>query len=233
NEFTELEDYLTKEYEDLKSLWLEFNEQYAKAKSEEEVLVQMLSDVKGTTVEESQNSLDYAENLVQSMYEDKGSSSPLKSSPISLSCDPVNQESSERVGNDVTDSFDSLTLSSPNISEMRESIYTALELSNRDVLQDSVTTESSLGFNTNLDNALRKLQRLDEEDYDIDQDEEMTDIISLDRESEKTRILTTYESDNDHEIDEDDEIEYDGWNEDKTRLALRDMLDMMRDQNNH
>ncbi len=34
-------------------------------------------------------------------------------------------------------------------------------------------------------------------------------------------------------IDEDDEVEYDGWNEDKTRMALKDMLDMMRDQNNH
>ena len=43
----------------------------------------------------------------------------------------------------------------------------------------SALTEKSSGFNIkdNLNNALRKLQKLDEEDYDISQDEEMTDII--------------------------------------------------------
>ncbi len=85
---------------------------------------------------------------------------------------------------------------------MRESDYTTLELPNGVA---SALTEGSLEFNTkdnNLDNALRKLQRLDEEDFDIDQDEEMTDVISIDKESEKTRILATHESDNDHEIGE-------------------------------
>ena len=56
NEFTELECYLTKEYEDLKSLWLEFSEQHAKAKSEEEVLIQMLREIRETAIKE--NSLD-------------------------------------------------------------------------------------------------------------------------------------------------------------------------------
>jgi hypothetical protein len=70
NEFTELERYLTKEYEDLKSLWLEFSEQHAKAKSEEEVLIQMLRELKSTSIEESQSSClnEHTDNLMQVCY---------------------------------------------------------------------------------------------------------------------------------------------------------------------
>jgi len=182
----------------------------------------MLREIKRTT-EESQNSCldDHTDSLMRHEIENKASSTS-ESSPGSEYDESVKQKPLEKAGtgNDITDSFDLLTLSSPNISEMGESDYTALELPNG-------TSEKSSGFNIkdNLNNALRKLQKLDEEDYDISQDEEMTDIISIEKES---RTPPTHESDDDHEIIDD--IDDDEWSEDKTRLALKDMLDMMRDQ---
>ncbi|RIA81820.1 hypothetical protein C1645_744236 [Glomus cerebriforme] len=227
SEFTELECYLAKEYEDLKSLWLEFNDQYEKAKSEEEVLIQMLREIKKTTEEETQNSCldDHTDSLMRYMYEIENKASSPSESSISEYNESIKRKPLEKAGNDITDSFDLLTLSSPSISEIGESDYTALESQKK----ISVLTEKSSGFNIkdNLNNALRKLQKLDEEDYDISQDEEMTDILLVEKES---RTLLTHESDDDHEINDD--IDDDGWNEDKTRLALKDMLDMMREQNN-
>jgi hypothetical protein len=195
----------------------------------------MLREIEGTTVKENSCLDDHTNSLAQYMYEiENKTSSPSESSPISLPSEyneSVNQKPLEKSGNDITDSFDLLTLSSPNVSEIGELERTASELSNRVVLQASALTEKSLGFNTenNLNNALRKLQRLDEEDYDISQDEEMIDIGTVEEVSEEeSRTLLIHESDNDHEINDD--IEDDEWNEDKTRLALKDMLDMMRDQ---
>ncbi|CAB4420251.1 unnamed protein product [Rhizophagus irregularis] len=218
NEFTELECYLTKEYEDLKSLWLDLNEQHAKAKSEEEVLVQMLKE-KRTTENSQDSSLDDNTNNLMQVNTDEieNETSTLGNSPSSEYNESVIQKPLVKAGagNDITNSFDLLTLSSPNISETGESEF-----------QNGTLTEKSSEFNIkdNLNNALRKLQKLDEEDYDISQDEEMTDIISI-----ESKTLPIHESDDDHEIIDD--IGDDEWSEDKTRLALKDMLDMMRDQN--
>jgi hypothetical protein len=126
---------------------------------------------------------------MQNTNEIENKTSTSENFPRSEYNESVIQKSLEKVGtgNDITDSFDLLTLSSPNISETGES-----ELPNG-------TLEKSSEFNIkdNLNNALRKLQKLDEEDYDISQDEDMTDINSIESQS-----LPTHESDDDHEISE-------------------------------
>ncbi|GBB93840.1 hypothetical protein RclHR1_02240012 [Rhizophagus clarus] len=217
NEFTELECYLTKEYEDLKSLWLELNEQHAKAKSEEEVLIQMLKEIKRTTEKSQDSSLDdNTDNFMRvNTDEIENNTSTSENSPRSEYNESIIQKPLGKAGtgNDITDSFDLLTLSSPNISEIGES-----------ELPNGTEKSSEFDIKHDLNNALRKLQKLDEEDYDISQDEEMTDINSID-----SQTSPTHESDDDHEIIDD--IDDDEWSEDKTRLALKDMLDMMRDQN--